>query len=200
MILMREGRGWFFFFLRCWVFYGWRERNGDGKEETSDGRGTEGKGWGGGMWLVGAIFRHRQGWKVDWELCCRLARWKHVYVSDYYVDKNHVWSLYFNISSNQLLYSLVLSVWTFRRIYRWSRVSLLNQHGCYQSGLELLPKNQIIRLLDKLTYYQANYFLKTSFIFKKCTSFWSNKFELQISNFLNIDSTSLNWAYLATRT
>jgi hypothetical protein len=59
---------------------------------------------------VGAIFRHRQGWKLDWELCCRLARWKHVYVSDYYVDKNHVWSLYFNISSNQLLYSLFVSL------------------------------------------------------------------------------------------
>jgi hypothetical protein len=29
---------------------------------------------------------------------------------DYYVDKSHVWSLYFNISSNQLIYSLFLSV------------------------------------------------------------------------------------------
>lgn len=48
--------------------------------------------------------------------------------------------------------------------------SLLIQHGCYQSGLELLPKNQIIRLLDKLTCYQANYFFKTSFILKKSTS------------------------------
>jgi hypothetical protein len=32
-------------------------------------------------------------------------------------------------------YTLFLSVWTFRRIYKWSIVSLLIQHGCYQSGL-----------------------------------------------------------------